>query len=220
MIKLYLLLYVAKAIILNGMGDNDGKYTKRILLEAITERQFDSYKPPWNAEEWDNRDTILCEITQTIVGTNYEGLLRFLLNHEYADEISVRVRDKEWMGEYTRRVSNSMIACMAKEAATSRWMDNYFEIKFKELRFEKEDRPRAVIKFSEIDGLIIATRVIIPPMLTQLFTIANIDNHDPGKYYYGVLGKTTYEQIVAQKNHGILEDGVYTQMITPKRDLV
>lgn len=179
-------------------------YTKGIVLEDIAGEQFDSYKPCWKAEGWENRNAVLCEIKQTVVDTDYKHLLLFLLKHKYADEIRVKTEDG-WDQDYKSRICDyggnivqmGRVEDMAEKAAFNKEKSNYLEMYLKE-PWIKEKVSRVRIQFSGYKGLIIATQAIIPPRLAHLFTI-NVNGPYPyGRFFHGILGEPNYEQLTKQ----------------------
>ncbi len=193
-----------KAVILG----NNGMYTKQINLMPIGDDKFDSYKPRWNADKWEDRDAILCELTQTITGTNYRDFFLFLLNHDYAHEISVKVGEQGWDKEYKDHiiyqdgVNYSKLKKMVKEAIINLKNDNYFDIKFREPGIRKETN-RAVIGFSEREGMVIATEIVIPPGFIHLFTLKGAEPCND-RYYHAILGLSCYNRLIAEKrNQGV-----------------
>ena len=141
--------------------------TKQIVLEEVTEQQFNELQHFWGKQLRQYEGDIYSRIHNPLIETDYVRLLFSLLDHPQADLLCVN-NQGNWIKRHKEDLSSDEVHELAKIAAADRYKKNFLEIKFK--RYPKWFKT-GHIEFTEYHGRMIGYDLHIGNVLQNEFTI-------------------------------------------------
>ena len=150
-----------------------------IVLEEITQEQFQNISFFWNKDIRMRNDDTYSQIVKPIIYEDYKQLIHEFVDAEYADEIAVFIDPKWWIKQYVRRITDKEIEKMAEIAKKDPHKRNYLELKFTEDSYLKLDRLE--LSFTECNEKIIGYDINIPFSMIGLFNTVPV--HNPKNHY-------------------------------------
>ncbi|MEM4240212.1 MAG: hypothetical protein QXM31_01570 [Candidatus Woesearchaeota archaeon] len=144
--------------------------TKSICLEEVSVEEFQRLENFWGDRRKINPGSVHSRLRNPIMADNYVQLLFMLKEMAYADQICVRASPAFWMKRYIKLgIRDAELRQMADFAAKDMIRRNYLELKLKDPA--SRDERRAILEFTEHEGMIVSYKARVPYMQRNLFTI-------------------------------------------------